>query len=265
MPMAAPASYWNAAYRSRLAPPLIPHRDDVDNVRKALARCAGLHMLLGVTPEYGELTENMVAVDRRAGVISDLWVPSFPGRDAVRATWLQLPFRGQSFTAIVGDGCLNTLDGPMLYERMFGQLVRILKPGGRLALRTFVTPAQAENCELVCAQAMAAKIGSFHAFKWRFAMAMAARQGGARVHVADIRARFNDLIPDRDELAIAAGWTSAAIETIDIYRDSQIQISFPTLDDVRLSFSPYFREVDLMYGSYELAERCPILVLEAGR
>ena len=262
MPMAGRVTYWDAGYRSRLAPPLTPHRDDVENARKALGQCAGLHLLLGVTPEYGELTEGMVAVDRRGVVISDLWVPAFPGRGAVRANWMQLPFRSQSFAAVIGDGCLNALEGTMLYERMFDQLRRILKPDGRLALRTFVTPEQAETCDFVCRQAMNAGIGSFHAFKWRFAMAMVAQSGNAKIRVAEVLARLNELIPNRDELAAAAGWTSASIATIEAYRGSQIEVSFPALPEVRRSFAADFREVDLMYGSYELAERCPILVLE---
>ncbi|MGP1678095.1 MAG: class I SAM-dependent methyltransferase [Burkholderiales bacterium] len=256
-------SYWNAAFRNRLASPLTPHRDDVENVRKALEHRIGLHLLLGVTPEYGILTEHMLAVDRRAAVISDLWVPRFPERDAVHANWLQLPFREQTFAAVIGDGCLNALPYPLQYGPMFDQLRRVLKPGGRVAMRTFVTPALVETCEYVCRQAMSAAIGSFHAFKWRLAMAMVGESGNANIRVADIHRRFGSLFPKRDALAAAAGWARAEIETIEAYANSRIEISFPALSDVRQSFSPTFREIDLMYGSYELAQCCPVFVLQA--
>ena len=110
---------------------------------------------------------------------------------------------------------------------------------------------------------MTAKIGSFHAFKWRFAMAMVAQARNANIGVADIRARFNSLMPERNELSAAAGWTRAQIDTIDTYADVQYQLSFPALADIRGTFSSTFREIDVMYGSYELAECCPILVLQA--
>lgn len=259
----ARASHWNAGYRSRIASPLTPHADDVNNVGAALAGCNGLQLLLGVTPEYAGLSEHMLAVDYKPAMIFDSWVRRFPGRDAVQANWLQLPFRRHSFVAAIGDGCLNALAHPVQYGPMFDELLRVLNADGRLALRTFVMPNPAETCEAVCAQAMDARIGSFHAFKWRLAMAMAAQSGDANVRCADILACFNRLLPRRDRLAAATGWSSAAIETIDAYLNTQVQISFPRLSDVRLSLSSAFREIDVMYGRYELAECCPILVLQA--
>ena len=263
MSIPARTSHWNAGYRSRIAPPLTPHADDVANVRAALASCGGPYLLLGVTLEYTGLAEDMLAVDYKSSMIFDSWARRFPGRDAVQANWLQLPFQRQSFAAAIGDGCVNALAHPVQYGPMFTELQRVLKPGGRLVLRTFVTPVEAETCEFVCAQAMNAAIGSFHAFKWRLAMALVAESGNANVRFADIRTRFNSLVTARDELAAATGWPRAAIETIDAYAASQMQISFPPLRDVQRSFASAFEEVDLIYGSYELAKRCPILVLRA--
>lgn len=262
---AAPRTYWNAAYRGRLASPLTPHRDDVANARAALQACTGTHLLLGVTPEYGALTESMVAIDRRGNVIADLWRTMFPGRPAVHANWLNLPFREQSFSAAIGDGCLNALAYPSQYGRMFEELRRVLERGGRLALRTFVMPEEAETCETVCEQAMRAAIGSFHAFKWRLAMAMLAESGEHDVAVVDIHKRFCALFPRRDPLAAAAGWTRADIDTIDAYPNSQIRLSFPTLAQLRRAFDSAFDEIELRYGNYELAQCCPLSVLQARR
>ena len=36
---------------------------------------------------------------------------------------------------------------------------------------------------------------------------------------------------------------------------------YPTLDELRAAFASYFEEVGFSTGSYELAERCPTLVL----
>ncbi len=263
MPIPARTSHWNAGYRSRIASPLTPHADDVRNVSAALENCSGLHLLLGVTLEYAHLAEDMVAADYKSAMMFDSWAREFPGRNGVQANWLQLPFQRQSFAAAIGDGCVNALAHPVQYASMFAELQRVLKPGGRLALRTFVTPVEAETCESVCAQAMNAAIGSFHAFKWRLAMAMVAESGDANVRFADIRTRFNSLVPARDSLAAATGWPRAAIEIIDAYAASQMQISFPPLCDVQRSFASAFEEIDLMYGSYELAECCPILIMQA--
>ena len=260
-------SHWDDQARqwSRIASPLRPHGDDIDNLRRALANTAGLYLLLGVTPEYSRLFDRVVAIDNCAAMIGALWPGSLRGKDAVQADWLHLPLREGSCDACIGDGSLNFFSCPSQYGLFFHQVQRVLRPGGRFALRVFVRPAAGETCAAVCEHALRAGIGSFHAFKWRLAMAIAAESGDSNVRVAHIREVFVSLLPDREQLAAASGWSVDDIGTIDAYRDAAASYSFPTLSQLRDSVPACFKEIDLRYGTYELSERCPILVLELGK
>ena len=246
---------------SRLASPLRPHGDDVSNVRHALQNAAGLHLLLGVTPEYAHLTDGVVAVDRNEAMISALW--PHPGRNAIQGDWLHLPVRHEVCGAVIGDGALNAVRYYSEYVRLFDEVKRVLQPGGRLVLRAFVRPEMEEEaCEAVCERTNKGNIGSFHAFKWRLAMAIASESGDTNVPLGRIHATFESLWPDRQQLAATTGWTPEQIATIDVYRGLRASYSFPTLSELRQAFASNFREVALAYGSYELSDRCPVITLE---
>ncbi|MFH1604888.1 MAG: methyltransferase domain-containing protein [Pseudomonadota bacterium] len=259
------ASHWDdhAAQWNLLASPLRPHEDDVGNLRQALPNIGGLHFLLGVTPEYGKLIDRIIAIDHNAPMIRAVWLREVRGKSAVQADWLHLPFGDDSCDACIGDGSLNVFSYPSQYGLLFEQVRRVLRPGGQLALRVFVRPDAGETCETVCARAMRAASGNFHAFKWRLAMAIAAESGDSNVRVAEIRQVFMRLLPDRERLAAASGWPLEQIATIDAYKDAAASYSFPTLAQVRGSLPPEFEEIDLLYGSYELAQCCPMFVLRA--
>ena len=259
--------HWNAHARqwSLIASPLRPHRDDVGNLRQAIDTNSGLHLLLGLTPEYAALFNRLVAVDCSAAMIAALWPAQAPGKMAIQADWLGLPLGDASFHSCIGDGSLNVFSFPSQYPRFFDQLARVLRPGGRIALRVFVRPDAGEACDAVCASALQARITSFHAFKWRLAMAIAHETGDSNVRVAAIREAFMRRLPERKALAVASGWSVESIDTIDAYAKAGASYSFPTLAHLRRAVPDYLETVDLKYGRYELAERCPMLVLQRTR
>ena len=249
---------------SRIGSPLRPHGDDVSNVRHALENAAGLHLLLGVTPEYAKLADGIIAVEQNEAMIAALWPQQ--GRNAIRGDWLHLPVRRNACAAVIGDGTLNNLRHPSEYTRLFEEMRRVLAPRGRLVLRTFLRPESAdETCQVVRERTNNAEIGSFHAFKWRMAMAMAGEAGDANVPIARIHETFESLFPDRRRLAATTGWAAEQIDTIDVYRGSGVSYSFPTLSEMRRAFAGYFREAILVHGTYELARRCPVIALEPDR
>ncbi len=94
-------------------------------------------------------------------------------------------------------------------------------------------------------------------------MSIASESTDHNLYVAETLATFNHLIPDRKQLAAVTGWRSDEIDTIDFYRDSTARYSFPTLSQVRDTIPNSLMETGLLYGHYELAERCPILILQA--
>ena len=260
-------SHWDEHARqwSRIASPLRPHADDIDNLRRTLSNTAGRHLLLGVTPEYASMFDRVVAVDNSEAMIGALWPGNARGKYAIQADWLQLPVRESSCDACIGDGSLNFFACPSQYGVFYRQIQRVLRPGGRAALRIFSRPDAGETRTAVYEDAMRSAIGSFHAFKWRLAMAIAAEAGDSNVRVADIRRMFMELFPDREQLATASGWHLEDIATIDAYRDAVASYSFPTLSEVRDSLPTGLTEIGLMYGNYELSERCPMLVVERSK
>lgn len=262
MPDHASNQHWQdfAKQWNRLGSPLRPCPEDVENFRQALGENPGRCLLLGVTPELAELAPDLTAIDNSAAMITALWHSPHP---ALLGDWLQLPFDSPTFDNIIGDGCLALLEHPVQHEKFFAQLSRVLKPGGKILLRLFVGPEQRESREVVCADALNGRMKFFHAFKWRLSMAIAAETPGHNLYVAETRATFERLIPDRKHLAAVTGWRSDEIDTIDFYRNSAARYSYPRLSQVRATLPTSLKETGLLYGHYELAERCPILILQA--
>jgi hypothetical protein len=205
---------------------------------------------------------NMVAMDNSMAMIRALWNPSLPGQYAVQGDWLAMPFAKRSVHVAMGDGSLTLLSYPAQYITLFEGLARILRTGSKVVIRLFVNPGQAESCDDVCQAALAGTIKSFHAFKWRLSMAIAAQSPDYNLNVSQTHAAFNRLLPNRERLAAITGWSMQTIETIDLYQGSPARYSYPKLSQVRQILPLGFKEVGLQYGSYELAERCPILILE---
>jgi len=247
---------------SRIASPLRPNDEDVRTIRQALEPGGGNYLILGVTPEFAGLPGRMAAIDHSAAMIEAVWPGNLYGRSAVQGNWLQLPFGAGVFDAIIGDGCLTLLSYPQQYIGLFDQLRRVLGSRGKVLLRAFASPDESESSTMVCREALDGRIGSFHAFKWRLAMAMVKEAESPNISVDDIHQAFCHRFPDRKILAAATGWNMEDIGTVDAYHASPTSYSFPTLTQLRQSLPEDFRETRLAYGSYELAARCPILLLE---
>ncbi|MBI4808956.1 MAG: class I SAM-dependent methyltransferase [Nitrosomonadales bacterium] len=255
-------NYWQGFSQrwNRLGSPLRPCAEDVANFRKAMGGDPGLCLLLGVTPELADLSPTLTAIDNSAAMIAALWHGK---QHAILGDWLEMPFAPASFDTLIGDGCLVLLAQPRQHQRFFERLAKIVTPGGRILLRVFVSPDQPETRELVCQKALGGKMKSVHAFKWRLSMAIASESPDFTLNVAETAETFDRLIPDRARLAAATGWRADEIATIDFYRGSDARYCYPTLSQVRNSIPPSLVEKEVIYGSYELAERCPILVLES--
>jgi SAM-dependent methyltransferase len=255
-------TYWQgfAQRWNRLGSPLRPCAEDVENFRHAIGNDPGRCLLLGVTPELAELTPKLTAIDNSAAMIAALW----HGRQrAILGDWLEMPFAANSFDTVIGDGCLVLLALPTQHERFFEQLAKVIAPDSKILLRVFVSPEQPETREHVCREALGGKMKSVHAFKWRLSMAIASESPDYTLCVAETAATFDRLIPDRKALAAATGWGADEIETIDFYRGSDARYCYPTLSQVRKSIPSSLKEVEMVYGTYELAGCCPILVLES--
>lgn len=254
---------------SRVASPLRPVAEDcrlywglIGGVVEGLA--APRVLLLGVTPELALLPwprpSHLTAADLNPDMIARVW----PARElrctgeAVCAKWQALPLADASVDVTLGDGSLSALPRSRDYPAVIAEIHRVLRPGGRLALRCYVQPDDNERMDQVFAALNAGKIGSMHVLKWRMAMALQKTMADG-VAVSDIRDCFVVRVGDRAAAARRLGWPLEAINTIDAYQGSGVTYTFPTLAELRAAVAGRFEITRIAHPSYELGERCPVI------
>jgi SAM-dependent methyltransferase len=263
-------SHWNAyaARWSLVGPPLRPCAEDVSYVQDSVARLLAPRLptdralLLGVTPELARIEWQpplpLLAVDRSEGMVRGVWPGDTALRRAIVADWHELYDPHGSFALVLGDGVLSLLEYPNGYRRLGQQLARLVQPEGLLSLRLFCRPERLESVDDVFAALAARRIGNFHIFKWRLAMAMQ----GAETHgvqLSDIWNEFSARIPSQARLAADSGFGEPEISTIDAYRDVSDRYSFSTEAEVMSVLEPDFALVETWRPDYELGDRCPHL------
>jgi SAM-dependent methyltransferase len=266
--------YWNAfAYTYRnLAPPLKPSAEDVTAAEDTLARWRTEHarvdlnaLLCGVTPALAEmklpLGTQLEAVEQSEPMIRAIWPGDTATRRAIRGNWLDLPNADHSVDIILGDGCFNCMEYPVGYRALFTSLQRVLASDGIVLMRFFVRPEQREDLESVFSDLHAARIPSFHIFKWRLAMALQ-ESTAAGIVVNEIHAAWAARHIRTSDLASKLGWSEVTIKTIDAYKGKETRFSFPSVDEVRAVLPDSLSEILVRVPSYPLGERCPTFVLK---
>lgn len=265
-----PSDHWERHARTwqHFGSPLRPCAEDVNWMEQALhAIQPGVRqaILLGVTPELAHMRWpaacQVLAVDQNAEMIRRQWQSQPPANGQVLCgDWQHMPLADGSVDAIVGDGVLVFFAQPDGVRPLLDEFRRLLSPHGRWLLRVFVCPEQRESLEQVHAALSNGQIGSFHAYKWRLAMALQPSLATG-VRPADVWRAWRQWVPSAAALSAATGWPLAEIDTIEAYRDSPATYYFPTLAELRQLLRSDFEILDLHIPSYELGERCPLLAL----
>jgi SAM-dependent methyltransferase len=235
-----------AAYRSAAAPP---------------ARTRAL--LLGATPQLSDIAGDVTAVEASAAVIATRWPGDTAHRRAIEGDWRAMQFAKATFDLCVGDIALNVLpsldDAASVLDRIAG----FLAPGGRIAIRAVLRPERRESVTAVFNAAFCREIAGFGAFKWRLMMAMAAERASTHLRVADALARFNETVLDREAFSRQTGMARADVDAIDAYQGSSEIYCLPTSADLVSALGSRLRLVEYRpSGTYELAERFPIAVMD---
>ncbi len=254
---------WGEYYRawSQLTPPLRPNHEVVSGVKALIGQTPGRTLLLGVTPELADIAEDVIAIDRNYSMVTNIWPGNTRGRRVVVGDWLRPNFAADSFALCVGDGSINALECPNEVMLLCRELARVLQNGGRIVSRILTAPDHGETIAEVKDAAVRGKIRNFHAFKCRLGAAIVGEGSSPNVKLRTILGVFNELFADRDRLAHLTGWRREQIDTIDFYGASQAAMSFPTQNQLFLVLSESFSNVRFVpVGTYELAERCPLLV-----
>jgi SAM-dependent methyltransferase len=251
--------------------PLRPSAKDAALMRAAVLRrhgqnAQGLQVaVLGVTPELVGLNwpeaSKIRAFDHSADMVGRVWQPHATlASEVCLADWSDLPLPSHSVDVCVGDNALGALPSFAKCRDVLRELERALKPSGTLCLRCFIAPEVPESLADICDDVAQGKVFSFHALKWRLAMALSTGHD-QNVVVHRIFQCFQSLFPDRFALERVTGWPQSVINTIDVYRDSDTLYTFFTLAALERLALPWFKVQDIEYPDYELAGRCPTLTL----
>jgi SAM-dependent methyltransferase len=245
-----------------LTPPLRPNHEVVAAIERLIERDRGPALLLGITVEFAGLVDDLVAVDNNPAMVSALWPGDTASRRAVVGDWRRLEFAPQSFSVCLADGSLSLMRFPDEVTVLLAEIARVLRVGAKVVFRVFACPENAETAALKDA-ALARRIESFHTYKWRLGMALAANDRDFNVSLRAILDAFNEMFPDRDKLVRSTGWSREQIDAIDQYADAGMSLSFPPCGLLAEVASKTFSDIRFVTsGTYELAERCPLLVME---
>jgi hypothetical protein len=271
--MTAQPNHWNqhALQWSLIGPPLRPAPDDIRVLEQTVAdwhartkTAAPRALLCGVTPEVARMCWPdgtwLTAIDRSRPMIAGVWPAAAAPGAAVCGDWFALPLADASQHLLVGDGCYSLLTGRAQYAAYTAELRRVAHAGGLLAMRYFLRPERAETVGGVIDDLWRRRIGNFHIFKWRLAMALhgSLEQG---VRLRDIWDAWHAAVPAPAELAARLGWSPAVVNTIHNYRGVETCYSFPTLAEA-CELAGDFRIVATHMPPYELGERCPTLIMQ---
>lgn len=222
-------------------------------------------LLLGSTVEYATLGSQIIAMDAGFAMLAALWRSGDPAGLGIQSDWTRMPVRPQAFSHVLGDGSLNAVSSAAL-PAVLDEVGRVLRPDGMLIARVFCRPDAAETADDIRRDVLCGQAGSFHALKWRVAMAALRDPERSDIAVEDIRSAIIAQYPDRDELCRTTGWSRAEVDTIDIYQGSAAVYNFPTEAMIAASLRRRFADVEsVRCGSYPLAERCPLMIARRPR
>ncbi len=254
-------SVWGA-----LQLPLRPREPVPSAVAARLPGRAAALLLLGVTPDFADLTDDVTAVDWSRAMIDHIWPGDTDRQRAVAADWRALPFAEASFDAAAADNAMAMLRFPDDVDRVLGQLRRVLRPGGVAVIRWFCAPPARASDDELRAWGLAGCRGSVDALRWRLVLHCVHEAGGPNVVAGGAWRHFTRLFPDPAALRAAHGWSEDELDRVALYRDSEMAFSFPTRAGMLDLARRHFAEVTLApSGDYPMAEMAPLVVMRAPR
>jgi len=244
---------------SYFGPPLRPSPADTAALQRAIAPDVARALVLGVTPEIRTCTwpprSTVLSLDHSLGMIRALW----PGdRAAIAGDWTALPLRDGSIDVVAGDGSCSVLPSKSRLEQLTQEVARVLRARGRFVTRVFVRAEPAESLATIEQDLVGGRIGSVHAFKLRM---LASLHGVDCVRLGDVWDAWRKMRGPPADVGIPRGWSSEEVSTLEGYRGLDARYFFPTLAEFRGLVARDFAELECSCGAYELADRCPTLVL----
>jgi SAM-dependent methyltransferase len=220
-------------------------------------------LILGVTPEIATMRwpapTFVTGADGSQEMIERVWPGDRPGlRRAICVDWFELLDPPRDYDLVLADGSLNTLGFPDDLRRLLARLCDIVQSGALFITRTFTRPTERESITTLEEVARAGVAGSFHAFKFRLAMALQqAPQEGVRLD--EIWRLWRRLDNEIDGLSARNGWMPDVVGTIELFCGKQVRLSFPSRDELIATLADVgLTLLDSHAPGYEMGERCPI-------
>lgn len=247
-----------AAYKQ----PLRPGDAVAAQMRTLVAADTAETLLLGVTPELSRLGRTLTAIDINPAMIGVVWPGDTATHRVLQGNWLDMPLKDASVDAVVGDGALCVVGGQEARRALLAQVARVLRPGGRAAIRLFARPEADTSVDDVVADGLAGRITTTSELVMRIFYAMAKSAPDYVLVYRDVYVLIESKFPDRAPLMQACGFVEADFAFVDFYKNSDsISSWYPAALAVEEA-SQFFEEVRLVPTSgYAQAERCPILYL----
>jgi SAM-dependent methyltransferase len=272
--MSRPPDRWISTLRKwdDFSSPLRPHPDDTAVIERTAASLAAAGrrltaVVLGVTPETMACAwppdTRLHGFDRSETAIGTLWDPARApaGATADVADWTALPLPSGSVDLVAADGSLNCVDWPDTAARVFAEVHRMLRPGGRFVVRSTLRLLRPEALDTILADLEAGQIRGPYALKVRIGTILH-DQGLNGFSMFEMWKLWHRLFPDQEAVAARFGWPIGSFTMVDTYHQHDIRLVYPTGDELVAAVDPWFRVVETVTGSYELADRCPTFVLE---
>ncbi|WP_159098911.1 class I SAM-dependent methyltransferase [Aquabacterium olei] len=204
----------------------------------------------------------MTAVDRCPEMIRSVWpADHVPTTFRVtQAEWTALPLANHAVDAVIGDGITTVLPRWEEIDTVLSEVHRVLRPGGLALMRLFVKPVDSESPDQLLKSLLCGPTLGFHSFKLRLLMALQPSLS-AGVAPRDAYRWWKDLEATHPEALVRHAWTQDQRHTISFYEASPDRYWFPTEAELTRSFVKYFTVKEVIYSSYESADRCPLFVL----
>jgi|WetSurSiteA1Bulk_404760.scaffolds.fasta_scaffold13784_2 hypothetical protein len=270
----AKSKYWSIrASRPKAAiPPGRPSLDDLqlfskyaENLQNAQSASGKRGLVLGSTRqtldwcrERGLRVAMMDFCDPIAQNIQSAH-PDWQDLHIIIDDWLSTAEKDGAFCWAAGDGVIATLGQGRDAVRLFRQIYRLLLPGSLVILRNFIRPDPTPASADLFAKLETGEIRSSSAFRIQLAQSLqpSFAQGVATREV------YRTLL----ESGVLEGsfrekhaWNDGQMTALDSYQTEEVFLCYPTLAELRSLADPFFEELDISYGSYEMAELCPTLL-----
>ena len=253
-------SHWLArsTHWSKIKAPLRPTNETV-TTQKTLLDYGGSILLLGGTPEYWHLFDNICALDREPSILKNVWPGDRDNKSSRQADWMTVDIPSNTYDGIVGDGSLNMVKFPTDAKILINRCIDWLKPGKAMAIRLFSRPNKAISINDLRQNA---QILSWDAWRANLNMYIACNNESNVLSAARLEI-FNMIFPDREELADETGWDLEMINTtMDSYKNGTMTTSYPTIEEWKSIIPDTILKVDFVdVGGYELSDFFPILYL----